>query len=159
QSEGLRKLLAGLRTLPTPSSTYLQIMDCIRNPKASVNAVADLIERDVAMTAELLKLTNSAYFALPQRVATPLQAVRILGFETLRALVFRIGIFRGFQGRGAAGKLIEAINDDSFLVARLARRVAKLDQLDTRDVDEAFISGMLGSIGTLILLDQLPQTF
>jgi HD-like signal output (HDOD) protein/CheY-like chemotaxis protein len=159
QSEGLRKLLAGLRTLPTPSATYLAIMECIRNPKASVNAVADLIERDVAMTAELLKLTNSAYFALPSRISTPLQAVRILGFETLRALVFRIGIFRGFEGRGGAGKLIEAINEDSFLVARLARRVAKLDHLDTRVVDEAFCAGMLGSIGTLILIDQLPQAF
>jgi HD-like signal output (HDOD) protein/CheY-like chemotaxis protein len=159
EADGLRRLLAGLRTLPTPPAIYFTLMDYIANPNASMNGVAELIERDMAMTAELLKLTNSAYFTLPCRIATPLQAVRILGFETLRALVLRIGIFRNFHGHAGTAHLIEAINADGFLVARLARRIAQAEHLDSRAVDEAICAGMLGSIGTLVLLDHLPEAF
>ncbi len=156
-SENLRKLLAGLKGLPTPPDTYYRLIDYMKRPEASANGLADIIERDVAMTAELLKLTNSAYFALSSRLTMPLQAVRVLGFETLGALVLRIGIFRSFRGLPEMGKLVEEINRDSFFAARLARRLAKLEGFDIRIQEEAYCAAMLSSVGLLVLLDQRPD--
>ncbi len=153
----LRKLLAGIESLPSPSAAYFALVEYMDDPHASATGVADIIGRDVAMTAELLKLTNSAYFTAPSRVATPLQAVRILGFETLRALVLRIGIFRSFRGLPAMGRLMEELNRDSFLVARIARRIARSEGFDVRRMEEAFCAGMLSSIGLLVLLEHLPK--
>ena len=158
-SEDLRKLLASLKSLPTPSATYYALVKYMDDPRASANGLADIIAKDVAMTAELLKLTNSAYFTVPSRVTTPLQAVRILGFETLRALVLRIGIFRSFDGLAATGRLMEDLNRDSMMVAHLAQRIATIEGLDRRHVEEAFCAGMLASIGTLVLLDHVPEKF
>jgi len=158
-SEDLRKLLASVKSLPTPSATYFALVKYMDNPKASASGLADIIAKDVAMTAELLKLTNSAYFTVPSRVTTPLQAVRILGFETLRALVLRIGIFRSFQGLATTGRLMEDLNRDSLMVARIAQRIAALEGFDQRQAEEAFCAGMLGSIGTLVLLDHMPDKF
>jgi HD-like signal output (HDOD) protein len=155
-SENLRKLLAGLKSLPTPSATYFQLVKYIDLPQASANGVAEIIAGDVAMTAELLKLTNSAYFSIPARVTTPLQAVRILGFETLRALVLRIGIFRSFKGLAAMGRVMEDLNRDSFLMARIARRIARAEKFEPPRIEEAFCAGMLCSIGMLVLLDSMP---
>ncbi len=159
ECEGLRKLLAGLKSLPTPSSTYFALVSYMDDPRASANGLAEIIAKDVAMTAELLKVTNSAYFTVPSKVNTPLQAVRILGFETLRALVLRIGIFRSFKGLAATGRVMEDLNRDSFLVGRIARRIAKLEGLDVRGVEMAFCAGMLCSIGMLVLLDHMPARF
>ncbi len=158
-SAPLRALLAGIRNLPTPSDTYYALMKYIELPQASANGVAEIIGRDMAMTAELLKLTNSAYFTMPSRVTTPLQAVRILGFETLRALVLRIGIFRSFKGLEALGRLMDDLNHDSFRVARIAERIARIEGLDERRIEEAFCAGMLSPIGMLVLLDRLPAKF
>jgi len=156
ESENLRTLLAGLKSLPTPSATYFQLVKYIDLPQASANGVAEIIGGDVAMTAELLKLTNSAYFSIPARVTTPLQAVRILGFETLRALVLRIGIFRSFKGLASMGRLMEDLNRDSFLMARIAKRIARSEKFEPHHVEEAFCAGMLCSIGMLVLLDTMP---
>jgi len=157
ESETLRRLLAGLKSLPTPSETYFALVDYMKRPDASASGLADIIGRDVAMTAELLKLTNSSYFALSSRVSSPLQAVRILGFEILGALILRIGIFRSFQGLPEMGKLVEAVNRDSFLVARIARRIAKLEGGDLRGQEDAYCAAMLSSIGLLVLLDHHPD--
>jgi HD-like signal output (HDOD) protein/ActR/RegA family two-component response regulator len=156
-SENLRKLLAGLKSLPTPPETYYSVVANMERPDASATGLADIIGRDVAMTAELLKLTNSAYFALSSRLSMPLQAVRVLGFETLSALVLRIGIFRSFKGLPEMGKLVEEINQDSFLVARVARRIAKVEGFDIRAQEEAYCAAMLSSVGLLVLLDQRPD--
>ncbi|HIJ63292.1 MAG TPA: HDOD domain-containing protein, partial [Rhodospirillaceae bacterium] len=155
ESRALRELMAGLKTLPTPSPTYYALTAYMKDPKASVNGVAAIIEGDVAMTAELLKLTNSAYFAMPSRVSSPLQAVRVLGFETLTALVLRAGIFRSFTGCGAM--MMEEVNRDSMMVARLARRIGRMEALEGRDLEETFCAGMLSSIGLLVLLDRRPR--
>jgi HD-like signal output (HDOD) protein/ActR/RegA family two-component response regulator len=155
-SEALRTLLGGLKDLPTPPDTYYALVDYMKRPEASASGLADIIGRDVAMTAELLKLTNSAYFVLSSRLSSPLQAVRILGFETLGALILRIGIFRSFKGLPEMGKLVEEINRDSFLVARIAGRIAKMEGFDIRIQEEAYCAAMLSSIGLLVLLDLRP---
>jgi HD-like signal output (HDOD) protein len=157
EAKALRDLLAGLKSLPTPSDTYFAVVDYMRRPEASANGLADIIKRDVAMTAELLKLTNSAYFALSSHISSPLQAVRILGFEILGALVLRIGIFRSFQGLPEMGKLVEAINRDSFLVARIARRIAKQEGFDIRAQEDAYCAALLSAIGALVLLEHHPS--
>ena len=158
-SESLRGLLAGIKTLPTPPETYLRLITYLGDPNASFSGAASIIERDVAMTAELLKLTNSAYFALPARIGSPLQAIRILGLEVLRSVVLQVGIFQKFRGKAREAQTMEAVNRDSFRVAEIARRIARLEGFDARAVEDCFCAGMLCSIGALVLLDCLPDQF
>lgn len=158
-SPELRRLLAGLNSLPTPPDIYFRLVELMDSPKASPAQVAEIIAKDVAMTAEVLKLTNSAYFALPSHVTQPLQAVRILGFETLKSLILKTGIFRQFQGNARLGPQLEQINRHSLTAAQSARRIADLERLEAPRPEQAFCAGMLCCIGTLVLLDQLPKEF
>jgi len=158
-SDAMRRLLAGIKNLPTPPETYFRLVKYISDPNASFAGAAEIIERDVAMTAELLKLTNSAYFALPSRISSPLQAVRVLGFEILRSLVLQVGIFQSFHGQAKEKELMEAVNRDSFRVAHIARRIAKMEGFEQPRVEESFCAGMLCSIGALVMLDCLPKNF
>lgn len=155
----LRRLLAGLTSLPTPPATFLRLIDLLNSPRASTAQAAEVIADDVALTAEVLKLTNSAYFALPTAVTSPLHAARILGFETLKTLVLRTGIFRHFQGSPALGEIIEHINGHSLMVAHMARRIAELERLGPVQADQAFCAGMLSTVGALVLCDQMPDEF
>jgi HD-like signal output (HDOD) protein/CheY-like chemotaxis protein len=158
-SDVMRGLVAGIKNLPTPPETFFRLIRYIEDPNASFAGAAQIIERDVAMTAELLKTTNSAYFALPARVTSPLQAIRVLGFEILRSLVLQVGIFQSFRGQAKEQALMEAVNRDSFRVAHIARRIAKQEGFEMNRVEECFCAGMLCSVGALVLLDCLPASF
>lgn len=158
-SDAMLSLLAGIKHLPTPPDAYFRLVQYISDPNASFSGAANIIERDVAMTAELLKLTNSAYFSLPSRISSALQAVRILGFEILRSLVLQVGIFQSFHGKAKEKELMEAVNRDSFRVAHIARKIAQMEGFETARIEECFCAGMLCSIGALVLLDCVPEKF
>ena len=111
------------------------------------------------MTAEILRLTNSAYFSTPAKVTSTMHAVRTLGIEIIQSLVLRIGIFRQFAGSANVMPLLKELNEYSLSVARLAETVAKAESMDHFVITSAQCAGMLSSIGILVLLDAKGAEF
>ena len=156
-SPQLRSILSGLTTLPSLPEMYMALEREFRSSNGSVQAVANIISGDVAMTAALLKLTNSAYFSTAGRVSTPLQAVRILGFETVQSLVLRIGIFRQFSASGETAAIMQLLDTYSVRIGAIAKALAHAEGADDNTCSMAYCVGLLGSIGCLVLLDSYPD--
>jgi HD-like signal output (HDOD) protein len=152
----LRALVAGMRNLPSPPDLYLKLTEEMRCEEASLNVIAKLIETDVAMTAALLKVTNSAYFSLSVTINNVSQAVRLLGLETVRTLVLSVGIFKQFSGKPDLAPLMQSLNDYSLTLAHLAQRLAAADGADEATQSQSLCSGMLCCIGSMVLLDADP---
>jgi HD-like signal output (HDOD) protein len=143
--------------LPKP---FLEITEILRSPNTSIRAVADIIAKDIAMTAELLKLTNSAFFSVGARITTPLQATRTLGLETIQALVLRIGIFRQFSGNDpAVTSMMATLTDHSLAIAKLTESIAEAEGCDQTMAKTAYCAGMFCHLGMLILLDANPGKY
>ncbi|WP_041794920.1 response regulator [Pararhodospirillum photometricum] len=150
----LRAVLAGLSHLPSLPQVFLEIDAELRSPQASARSVAAIIGRDMAMTAELLRLTNSAYFSLGAPAATPLQAIRALGLETVQTLVLNIGIFRQLNsGRQDIAPALEALTTYSLALAGAAERIALANGADGALSKVAHCAAMLSHIGTVVLLE------
>ncbi len=158
-SPDLQAALAGLTNLPSLDHLYLELEQELRSQTSSAKSVAAIIERDIAMTAELLKLTNSSYFSVGTRISTPIQAVRTLGFETIQSLVLQIGIFRRFQGSHAVAPMLTALTHHSLAVARLAEAAARIASTDPAIAQAARCAAMLSLIGCVILLDAHPDEY
>ena len=150
---GLRQALSGLSTLPSAPDIFLALEKEIRSPQSSTASVAAVIAQDVAMTAAILKLTNSAYFTLSARVTSPFQAVRLLGIETVESLVLQVGIFRGFTGNARTAPMIAALNEYSLKIAGLAEAIAEAEGESAQMMKTAYCAGMLSCIGCLVLLE------
>lgn len=150
----LRRVLSGLSTLPSAPDVFLLLEKEIRSPQSSAASVASVIAQDVAMTAEILKLTNSAYFTLSAKVTTPFQAVRLLGVETVESLVLQIGIFRQFSGDTRTAPMIKALNDYSLRVACLAEAITNAEGKSVLMTKASYCAGMLSSVGCLVLLER-----
>ena len=93
----LRRIVGAIGQLPSLSITYTSLTQAVRDPDASVDKVADIIERDVAMAAKVLQLVNSAFFGLARRVTTLQTAVGYLGVETIKNLALASEAFRVFM--------------------------------------------------------------
>lgn len=150
---GLRALLAGITTLPSLPDVFMRVQEELRSANASAKTIAEIISRDMAMTAELLKLTNSAYFSRASRISSPFQAVRLLGLETIQALVLSIGIFRQFSGNAVITPLLRSLTDNNMAIARLAEAIATAEGADQPIAKAAYCAAMLADIGNLVLLD------
>ena len=99
---------------------------------------------------------NSAYFSLGSRVHDVFQAVRLLGLETVRALVLQVGIFRQFDKSPEHAAVLRDLDSYGLSVATLARRIAREEGLSENLRDQAFCAGMLACIGTLVFFDAEP---
>jgi HD-like signal output (HDOD) protein len=153
----LQAVIGRIDNLPSLPATFTKIREELRSLKASPASVAAVLAQDVAMTAEILKLTNSSFFGLGARVNTPLQAVRTLGLETIQALVLEVGLFRQFSGSGVVGPVLEALNRHCLTLGRLAERMSMAAGWGEDTAKAAHCAGMLSFIGCLILLDNFPQ--
>lgn len=157
-NSSLQAVLGELSSLPSVPALFLEIDRELRSPNASATSVAKILSKDLAMTAEVLKLTNSAFFTLNARISTPLQAVRTLGLETIQTLVLQVGIFRQTNG-GASLPMLDALNRHGLAQGRLAEAIAREDGADPATVKAAHCAGMLSCIGSLVLLDHASDRY
>ncbi len=153
----LLDLVGGLDGLPSPAEAHLKLMRELDSPTSSASSIAALVSQDVGMLAELLKITNSQYFALTRAVTTAEQAVRILGVETVRLLALKVGLFRMFIGDSAVADIVRAIEQRAVEAAGAARREALSAGLPGHRIDHAVCAGMLHEVGLLVLLDRWPR--
>lgn len=138
--------------LPTLPDLYMEITDAMRNDSLSLPDLGRIVQRDLALSAKILQVVNSAFFALPRHVASPGEAAVVLGVDVLRALVLGAKLFTSIPIAPEAKARLELIWRHSQRHAVLARRVARALGLDRTQQDQAFMGGMLHDVGKLALI-------
>src|SRR5262249_38108266 len=79
----VQKLPPALRILP-------QLLSLLREENVDAGRIVDLIALDPAITASVLRLSNSAYFACSSPVQTVLEAIQRMGFNQVYKLVVAV---------------------------------------------------------------------
>lgn len=151
QNEHLKKLVGRMDRLPSLPSLYVEIVEKLRQPETMIEDIANVIARDIGMSAKILKLVNSAFFGLQQHISNLDDAVAYLGLNTIKTLVLCINAFSQYEGVKIPGFTLESLWQHSMAVAALARKISRLESTDRNQAEEAFVSGMLHDTGRLIL--------
>ena len=159
QNPDLRELVAKLDYLPSLPHVYLQLNEELRRPDPSLQRIDELIGADMAMTAKVLKLVNSAFFCLPCEIPTASHAVQLLGLDTLRTLVLTAHVFEQFQSRLLSADDMRQVSDHSLAVSNSARKIAIFEHADQHIQDESFTAGLLHDAGKLILASTLEEQY
>lgn len=156
--DALKKIVSQLGTLPSLPEVYEKLRRAMTNPEISIAEVAEIIEEDMAMSAKVLQLVNSAFFGLFQKVESPARAVNLLGLDTVKNLVLGVGAFSEIK---AFSKLfsIKKLWSHSMTVGTLAKKIALVESDDKELIDNCFIGGLLHDIGKLVLLAQMVDRY
>lgn len=157
--QSVRRALGGLRALPTMPPSYQAISQAIENPNSSSHHIADLIARDPAVTAALLHVANSAYFAPRLAVTSIHQAVQYLGLDVVRAVVLSASVFNDLARQLPDPGLLKAVWDHSLRSAARARAAfrALAERPDPREESAAYTAGLLHDVGLLALAAAFPD--
>jgi HD-like signal output (HDOD) protein len=154
--DSIRRTVGGLSELPSVPRTYHALTLALADPDASIQKIAEIIEHDVAISAKILQLVNSAFFGVARSITNIQNAVGYLGIITLKSLVLSVEVFRVFAPKGPLeGFSLENLQRHARLTAYIAARLPVPAHL----VDFAMVAGMLHDVGKLILAWKLPERF
>ena len=159
QNPALREIVTKLDYLPSLPASFLQLNEELRRPEPSLQKIDELIAADMAMTAKILKLVNSAFFCLPCTISSASHAVQLLGLDTLRTLVLTAHVFEQFQSRLLSADDMRQISDHSLAVSNSARKIARLEKAEKHIQEESFTAGLLHDVGKLILACTLGEQY
>ena len=157
EAQPLKSLLARIESLPSLPELYAKLLAEIQSPTSSVRRVGEIVARDVGMTAKILQIVNSAFFGLPRRVVNAQDAVALLGYDTLKALVLSSKIFSQFDAKRIRCLNLEALWQHSMRAGVFARAIAVSEKMARASQDEAFTAAMLHDIGKLVLAQNFPE--
>jgi HD-like signal output (HDOD) protein len=157
----LQAVVSRLQAMPSLPALYIEVTNELENDEPSITRIANLISEDMAMTAKMLQLVNSAFFGLRGRVSNPVQAVQLLGLDTLRALVLSTHVFDRFRsGSEILGEQeVAYLWKHSFVVARFAKHIAAIEKADRQTLDDCFTAGLLHDSGKLILSSVMGEQY
>jgi HD-like signal output (HDOD) protein len=140
----VKRLIGGIDKLPSPPDVFFALSRLMSSTSASVADVTQVIQRDPALSAKILQLVNSPYFATSGPTTSIHQAVTSLGTNQLRDLALSESVFSGPDT--GTRPLVEEMRDDSLRVAALARALA-----DPADRDTVFTGALLRDLGYIVL--------
>jgi putative nucleotidyltransferase with HDIG domain len=142
------RLTVATTTLPSRPELYSEITDVIADLRSTPEDIAAVIERDVAMTAKVLQLANSAFFSDGRSVASVLDAVLNLGPETIKSLTVSAETFGSLVPASIHGFSLERFQEHAILVARIARGILP----DGEAQQDAVTAALLHDIGKLVAI-------
>jgi len=152
QAEAHRKTMKAA-ALPSRPGVYMELNRVLTDPGWQPNQIAAVVERDVAMTAKVLQLANSALFGLTQTVTSVQGAVMFLGVDTIKSLALTAEAFGKLAPRNVDGFSIEAFQAHAMLVARITAAILPAG----RAQQEAVTAALLHDIGKLVLISDSGQ--
>jgi putative nucleotidyltransferase with HDIG domain len=139
-------LTEGLPTLP---NYVLELNTLLSSASVDLKRVGKVIRNDPSLSAQVLRLCNSALFSLRRRVLSIEEAAVLMGSERLRTLVLTCSIME-FSGRQLPRGEIQTFWQHSFMSGMLSERIARW--LEYTEREQAYLGGLLHDIGTLPIL-------
>ena len=146
------------RRLPTIGDYAAQLIAEMRDPDVSDMRVLQLLKQDVALSSNVLAVANSPFYGLSRQVESLHQALRVLGFEALRNLIYAATLRRLFrQGRLCERFDARCLWQHARTTAAVARRLAL--HVPGVDPQQAFLGGLLHDVGHIVMIELDRQGF
>ncbi len=125
-------------------SNFFQLIIAITKDEPNLDEISAIISRDVTLTFSLLKLVNSAYFALRNPARSVKQALVVLGVGQLKQWVYLLSF------KNSEGKLPTELVKTSFLRGQFCQELAPFVANLPISKSEAYLMGMFSTLGLLM---------
>lgn len=158
-NDALKGVVANMSSLPSLPEQYDKIMRELQSEDPSLQKVAAIVESDVAMSAKILQLVNSAFFGLARHLSSPAEAAMYLGVDVLKSLVLTTGVFSQFDDARVSPATLKSIWNHSAQVGALSKKIALAHTGDKLVGDYALMGGLLSNVGKLIIATNFPDQF
>lgn len=154
----VRDILQRVGNLPPLPDTAVKLMNVINDPRSTIEEIVEVIRYDQAVTAEVLRLCNSAFFGMPRSIPSLNEAMLCLGTVKVLQLVMSVHtnamLSRAQTGYGLPPGVLWR---HSVAVALASSAVAQ--RIHQPNVNLVFTAGLLHDIGKVVLNEYVAEEF
>jgi two-component system, cell cycle response regulator len=150
--EQIESLLNDIGELPTLPSIATAIMEKTLEDNVSARQIAEMVEKDQALSLKVLKVANSPFYRRIKEISTIRGAVVLLGFNVLKSIVLSISVLNLFNAKGRNALDFYKFWQHSIACAVCAKAISS--KVLPSSAEDAFIAGLLHDLGKVIA-DQL----
>ncbi|NLH49504.1 MAG: HDOD domain-containing protein [Myxococcales bacterium] len=140
--------------LPMLPHIAAQAVVLMNNPQSSITEVAQLLEQDQVLAAQVIKLANSPFYRSIKDVTTLSRAILVIGLRSVLDLIFSISLQGKVFRHPRYSARMSALWRHSMGAAYICREIAKGINAN---VDIAFLFGLLHDIGKPLIIDTLTK--
>ena len=155
----MREKVSKMERIPSMPTLYVELLRQLQSLDTAIQDIATTVSRDIGMTAQILKIVNSAFFGLPYRTSSIADAINYLGVDAIKCLVLGVGIFSQFEPSKLGGISLETLWRHSTSTASAARLIAKSERAGRTLVEDAVTAGLLHDVGKLVLATNFPEQY
>jgi len=153
-----RQIIDLVRQLPTIPQSLLELQQLLVQNDATVEQVERVISSDSALTANVLRLANSAAFGLSRKVADVAHAITLIGFKVLRNLAHTAAFSKAMPAE-LPGYRVSGVQflRHSYVTAVLAETFGEACHVSSGKA--LFTAGLLHDMGKLVLSTFLADRY
>jgi len=146
------RIVSEIEALPQFPENVTVIQQLINDPDSDINEIARRISTDPSLTADLLRVVNSAKFMLPNRVDNIVDAVKMVGLRGLKNLLYSYGSEK-ILNLPQKKELWDHAHRTAFYSFSLARNI----RLTKDFIDDAYVGGILHDMGKIVFSSIHPE--
>lgn len=145
-----------LDELPALPAVALKILEKIKDPETPMRQLAEILATDPPLSAKVLNVVNSSFFALPRKITNLPHAVNLLGEESLKYIALSFSLIKMFdqQKHKVDYARFWKSSLSSAVVCRIIAR-----ELDRADCEDMYFLGLIHNIGIMALFQTHPREY
>jgi len=156
-----QRLFSQTVELPTLPQVVAKINALVEDPDVGVREIGAAVAEDAPIAAKVLKIANSAYFGLREKVVSTEHATAVLGIRMLRTVAMQASVIGEYANvEGGLEFDCRTLWRHSILTGQLASAMAaKCRARIGLAPDEFHVVGLLHDIGKILFLEALGEEF
>jgi putative nucleotidyltransferase with HDIG domain len=154
-----KKLGQAVERMPAFPKSVQKVLELTRNINCLPKDLVAVIEKDPVMTMKVLKVINSAYYNLPNKITSVNQSVVYLGLNTVKNLALAFAAVGILPRISVAGFDIQRYLLHSLTTAAIARQLAQQYARGQADPGDCYVAGLLHDFGKVVLAQFLGTEF
>ena len=146
----VHEIIAKLDDLPTLPAVVYELNRIINDPMSSTSDVEKIMANDISLTAKVLRLANSAYYAIPGGVSSLQRAIAYIGYDTVNQLALSASIIKALGTDAGAAFDVREFWKHSLGVAMASEVIAT--EVKYKTPSDLFTCGLVHDMGKIALL-------
>ncbi|SMP78331.1 sensor domain-containing diguanylate cyclase [Noviherbaspirillum suwonense] len=144
-------------TLPTLPAVALRVVDLANSPDVHMRELCDTVARDPALTAKLLRVSNSAFYQSRRKPSNVREAVGLMGMRASVMIALSFTLTNAFRSQSGARLDMTLFWRRALLSALAARALGARRGLEY--IDDLFTAALLQDVGVLALASMMPDEY
>jgi HD-like signal output (HDOD) protein len=141
-----------------PQSVH-RVIELTSDINSDARALVKVIEHDPVLITKILKMVNSPYFGLADKITSVNHAIVYVGINTIKNLALSTATLGVLPRTNKAGFDMDAFLLHSLSTATIARIIARRLKVSERDAFDFFLSGLLHDFGKIVFAHFRPDEF